>query len=237
MTKQLARLRGHPASQSPVKWGDFLCTRPYIQASEPACQPGLPASHPGLPASRPASPASQPGLPASQPGLQTSSQASSQPASQDSKQTSQAYQLATQASEPARWMDGWMYVCTVIKENLLILQDFIHYQGRCPTRTKPKLEYSMKRGKGTSDHMMPLGDYPLSEPLPKNRPTIFHLQIGLVWAYLGSLFGPEGGPYGMDKVCSHKPKGADSAHIYTQNDAHANAHAHAHAHTRTCTHA
>ena len=145
MTKQLARLRGHPASQSPVKWGDFLCTRPYIQASEPACQPGLPASHPGLPASRPASPASQPGLPASQPGLQTSSQASSQPASQDSKQTSQAYQLATQASEPARWMDGWMYVCTVVKENLLILQDFIHYWGRCPTRTKPKLEYSMRR--------------------------------------------------------------------------------------------
>ena len=43
----------------------------------------------------------------------------------------------------------------------------------------------------------------------------------------------------MDKVCSHKPKGADSAHIYTQNDAHANAHAnaHAHAHAHALAHA
>ena len=41
-------------------------------------------------------------------------------------------------------------------ENLLILQDFVPYRGRCPAspmKTKEKVE----QGKGTADHLMPLG--------------------------------------------------------------------------------
>ena len=49
-------------------------------------------------------------------------------------------------------MDGWM-------ENLPILQGFVPYEGRCPTTAQLLLENSIKRGKGTADHMMPLGDW------------------------------------------------------------------------------
>ena len=48
-----------------------------------------------------------------------------------------------------RRMDGWM-------ENLPILQDFVPYRGRFPAspmKTKKKVE----QGKGTADHLMPLG--------------------------------------------------------------------------------
>ena len=41
-------------------------------------------------------------------------------------------------------------------ENLPILKDFVPYQGRCPAspmKTKEKEE----QGKGTADHLMPLG--------------------------------------------------------------------------------
>ena len=41
-------------------------------------------------------------------------------------------------------------------ENLPILQDFVPYRGRCPAspmKTKEKVE----QGKGTADHLMPLG--------------------------------------------------------------------------------
>ena len=41
-------------------------------------------------------------------------------------------------------------------ENLPILQDFVPYWGRCPAspmKTKEKVE----QGKGTADHLMPLG--------------------------------------------------------------------------------
>ena len=41
-------------------------------------------------------------------------------------------------------------------ENLPILQDFVPYRGRCPAspmKTKEKVE----QGKGTTDHLMPLG--------------------------------------------------------------------------------
>ena len=41
------------------------------------------------------------------------------------------------------WMDGRMDVRT---ENLPILPDFVPYRGRCP-----------EQGKGTADHLMPLG--------------------------------------------------------------------------------
>ena len=43
-------------------------------------------------------------------------------------------------------------------ENIPILQDFVSYWGCCLTTALLKLKYSIKRGKGTADHMMPLGD-------------------------------------------------------------------------------
>ena len=43
-------------------------------------------------------------------------------------------------------------------ENIPILQDFVSYLGCCLTTALLKLKYSIKRGKGTADHMMPLGD-------------------------------------------------------------------------------
>ena len=47
-------------------------------------------------------------------------------------------------------MDGQM-------ENLPILQDFVLYQGRCPATAQLQPKNCIKRGKGTADHMMPLG--------------------------------------------------------------------------------
>ena len=44
-------------------------------------------------------------------------------------------------------------------ENLPILQDFIPYWGHSPTTGKLQLENCIKRGKGTADHMMSLGDW------------------------------------------------------------------------------
>ena len=49
-------------------------------------------------------------------------------------------------------MDGRM-------ENLSILQDFIPYWGRCPATTQLQHKNYIKWGKGTADHMMPLGDW------------------------------------------------------------------------------
>ena len=50
--------------------------------------------------------------------------------------------------------NGWMDGST---ENLPIsLQDFVPYQGRCPATAQQPKNY-IKRGKGTADHMMPLG--------------------------------------------------------------------------------
>ena len=44
-------------------------------------------------------------------------------------------------------------------ENLPILQDFVPYQGHCPATAQPLTKNCIKRGKGTADHMMPLGDW------------------------------------------------------------------------------
>ena len=44
-------------------------------------------------------------------------------------------------------------------ENCPILLDFISYWGRCPVTAQLQLENSIKWGKGTADHMMPLGDW------------------------------------------------------------------------------
>ena len=43
-------------------------------------------------------------------------------------------------------------------ENLPILQDFDPYRGRCPATAQLQLENSIKRGKGTANHIMPLAD-------------------------------------------------------------------------------
>ena len=66
------------------------------------------------------------------------------------------------------WTDGWMDGRTDgwtdgrtdrRTENLPILQDFVPYQGRCPATAQLQLENCIKQGKGTADHMMPLGDW------------------------------------------------------------------------------
>ena len=44
-------------------------------------------------------------------------------------------------------------------ENLPILQDFVPYWGRCPATAQPEPKNCIKRGKGTADHMMPLGNW------------------------------------------------------------------------------
>ena len=61
-------------------------------------------------------------------------------------------------------MDVRMYRCTDghtygRTENLPILQDFVPYRGRCPATAQLQPENCIKRGKGTADHMMPLGDW------------------------------------------------------------------------------
>ena len=55
-----------------------------------------------------------------------------------------------------RWMDGHMDVRT---ENLPILQDFVPYRGRCPATAQLQPKNCIKWGKGTADHMMPLGNW------------------------------------------------------------------------------
>ena len=44
-------------------------------------------------------------------------------------------------------------------ENLPILQDFVPYRGRCPATAQLQPKNCIKQGKGTADHMMPLGDW------------------------------------------------------------------------------
>ena len=51
-----------------------------------------------------------------------------------------------------KWTDGQT-------ENLPILQDFVPYRGRCPTTAQLQPKNYIKRGKGTADHVMPLGDW------------------------------------------------------------------------------
>ena len=54
------------------------------------------------------------------------------------------------------WNDEWMDKWT---ENLSILQNFVPYRGCCPATAQLRPENCVKRGKGTADHMMPLGDW------------------------------------------------------------------------------
>ena len=43
-------------------------------------------------------------------------------------------------------------------ENLPILQGFVPYWVRYSATAQLQLEHSIKQGKGTADHMWPLGD-------------------------------------------------------------------------------
>ena len=67
--------------------------------------------------------------------------------------------MADWASGLAGWatgLAGWPRGGYVWTENLPILQDFVPYWGCCPAspmKTKKKVE----QGKGTADHLMPLG--------------------------------------------------------------------------------
>ena len=49
-------------------------------------------------------------------------------------------------------MDRWT-------KNLSVLQDFVPYQGRCPAIAQLQPKNCIKQGKGTADHMMPLGNW------------------------------------------------------------------------------
>ena len=51
-------------------------------------------------------------------------------------------------------------------ENLPILQDFVPYRGRCPAAAHLQSKNCIKRGKGTADHMMPLGDWFVVKDVP-----------------------------------------------------------------------
>ena len=67
-------------------------------------------------------------------------------------------------------------------ENLPILQDFVPYQGRCPATAQLHPKNCVKRGKGTADHMMPLGDWFVPrQPLTSN-PFEMELSTGFQWA-------------------------------------------------------
>ena len=48
-------------------------------------------------------------------------------------------------------------------EFLPILQDFVPYRGRCPAAIEVTIKKTIKekveQGKGTGDHLMPLGDW------------------------------------------------------------------------------
>ena len=48
-------------------------------------------------------------------------------------------------------------------ENLPILQDFVPYRSRCPASIeitkKETIKKTVAQGKGTADHLMPLGDW------------------------------------------------------------------------------
>ena len=48
-----------------------------------------------------------------------------------------------------------MYIQT---ENLPILQDFVPYRGRCPA-SPHEIKEKVEQGKGTADHLMPLGNW------------------------------------------------------------------------------
>ena len=58
------------------------------------------------------------------------------------------------------WMDGRTDGRTDGRMEILpILQDFVPYRGRCPTTAPLQPENSLKQGKGTADHVMPLGEW------------------------------------------------------------------------------
>ena len=48
-------------------------------------------------------------------------------------------------------------------EFLPVLQDFVPYRGRCPATIevtiKKTIKETVEQGKGTGDHLMPLGDW------------------------------------------------------------------------------
>ena len=134
--------RGLNKGQGPVEWGEIfyvgLSLRPSVPPSPPKAKPlGLWANQPGLARQAAGSPsqglmALEPALRSTQPGLRIS----------------QALGLSTDGRADG-WMYGWMDSCTVF---LPILQDFVTYRGCCqPEKEKP--------GKGTADHLMPLGNW------------------------------------------------------------------------------
>ena len=56
-------------------------------------------------------------------------------------------------------MDGQTDRQTDRQTENLILQDFVPCWGRCPATAQLQPKNCIKQGKGTADHMMPLGDW------------------------------------------------------------------------------
>ena len=111
--------------------------RTYVRPALWAIQPGLRPSQPGP---RP----SQPGLRPSQPSLRPR-----QPARH------QASGLAVWSLGLAGWPRGGDGQTNGRTENLHILQDFVPYQCCCPV---PPMKFrEVEQGKGTANHLMPLG--------------------------------------------------------------------------------
>ena len=82
-------------------------------------------------------------------------------------------------------------------ENLPILQDFVPYRGRCPASIKIAKERNQEKtvgqGKGTADHLMPLGDWFL----------YFFLKVGLYGSknlHISSVIHEANGIVRMNKV-------------------------------------
>ena len=69
-------------------------------------------------------------------------------------------------------------------EFLPILHDFVPYRGRCPATIEVIIEKTIKetveQGKGTGDHLMPLGDWLI---LPSQTGRWIEVVIGVIWNY------------------------------------------------------
>ena len=136
-----------PSSQAPG---------PASQAPGPASQARGPASQARGPASQAQGPASQAQGPASQARGTASQARGTAKAGPRHSQGRPEAQTASQASG-CRGGNKRTDRQTHRKENLPILQDFVSYRGCCPaspTKNKEKVE----QGKGTTDHLMPLGN-------------------------------------------------------------------------------
>ena len=133
--------------------------RSFVQPPSRAQEPARQALDPARQASEPASQASEPASQASEPASQASE--ALRPAWLALRPDWLGLRPAWLALGPSRGgkdaqTDGWTDGRT---ENLPILLDFVPYRGLCPATAQLEPKNCIKRGKGTADLMMPLGDW------------------------------------------------------------------------------